>query len=60
MLKNKRSIHKMEMAKAKEVSLFRSQKAVEMGVTFANFKIIADDSVIPTTESVLAGYKQAR
>jgi hypothetical protein len=53
---------KERFAKSKQAELervsSRAQEAVKNGIVFEYFKKIADDSVIPESESVLAGYKK--
>ncbi|WP_157662770.1 hypothetical protein [Sulfuriferula sp. AH1] len=53
----KEQFAKLKQAVAETASL-RAQEAVNNGIVFEYFKKIADDSVIPESESVLAGYKK--
>jgi hypothetical protein len=52
--RNKKQFAELLQAVGEQASL-RAQEAIRSGITFEHFKKIADDSVIPKYESVLAG-----
>lgn len=55
--RNKKQFGELLLAVEEQVSR-RAQKAIRNGITFEHYKKIADDSVVPKYESVLAGNKK--